>query len=117
MLISFMLSVIVQYNDPDPLGWMLIYGLASLTCMLFIIQKLHWIVPACIALASLIWATTLLPYLLEHSQEISWNQVFGYIEMKSQTIEITREVGGLLIVFSWMSVLGVLVYLTSIRKK
>ena len=34
MAAAFIFSVIVQFNDPDPLLWMLIYGLAGAACVL-----------------------------------------------------------------------------------
>jgi predicted neutral ceramidase superfamily lipid hydrolase len=37
----FLLFVIVQYNDPDPLVWMLIYGFVSIICVLAFLKKLN----------------------------------------------------------------------------
>ncbi len=34
MIAAFLFSVAVQYNDPDPIRWMLVYGLAALACIL-----------------------------------------------------------------------------------
>jgi membrane-bound ClpP family serine protease len=36
----FLSFVIVQYNDPDPLTWMVIYGIASVSCFLAAYDKL-----------------------------------------------------------------------------
>ena len=36
----FALFAIVQYNDPDPLLWMVIYGLTALACVLFSLKRL-----------------------------------------------------------------------------
>jgi hypothetical protein len=36
----FVVFVLVQYNDPDPLFWMIIYGVAALACVLFHLKRL-----------------------------------------------------------------------------
>ncbi len=36
----FAYALVVQYNDPDPLLWMIIYGLTSLACVLFHLGRL-----------------------------------------------------------------------------
>ncbi len=36
----FALFVIVQYNDPDPLFWMIVYGVAALACVLHHLKRL-----------------------------------------------------------------------------
>jgi hypothetical protein len=41
LAIFFLLFVVVQYNDPDPLVWMLIYGFVSTICVLAFLKKLN----------------------------------------------------------------------------
>jgi len=36
----FVLFTLVQYNDPDPLLWMIIYGLTALACVLYRLERL-----------------------------------------------------------------------------
>ena len=36
----FALFALVQYNDPDPLLWMIIYAVAALACVLFHLKRL-----------------------------------------------------------------------------
>ena len=48
MLAAFLFSVAVQYNDPDPIRWMLIYGLAALACILKLMGRLNWYLPAAV---------------------------------------------------------------------
>src|SRR5262245_48677716 len=64
MTACFLFSVIVQYNDPDPLLWMLIYGCAGAACVLAILNRGNWIFPAAIGLAALVWALTLAPQVI-----------------------------------------------------
>ena len=36
----FAYACVVQYNDPDPFLWMIIYGLTALACVLFHLDRL-----------------------------------------------------------------------------
>ena len=36
----FAIFALVQYNDPDPLLWMIIYAVAALACVLFHLKRL-----------------------------------------------------------------------------
>jgi hypothetical protein len=38
-------SAILQYNDPDPLVWMVIYGVSALASFYFALGKINYIVP------------------------------------------------------------------------
>lgn len=103
MVVVFSLCVLIQYNDPDPLQWMTIYGLAAIACILYLTGKLKWYVSGAVALAALIWIATILPDVIDKSPD--WSQVFGTMHMISENVEETREIGGLLIVASWMLIL------------
>ena len=48
MIAAFLFSVAVQYNDPDPIRWMLVYGLAALACILKLRGRLSWYFPAAV---------------------------------------------------------------------
>jgi len=39
--ILFYLSAVVQYNDPDPLHWIFMYGLAAIICSLAVFGKIY----------------------------------------------------------------------------
>lgn len=41
MLVLFVSWAGFQYNDPDPLIWIAVYGLAALGCLLFFFEQLH----------------------------------------------------------------------------
>src|SRR5688572_1127720 len=92
MAAIFMLAVAVQYNDPDPIQWMTIYGLASVSCFLAFRNQLPWIVPATIGFVALIWAATLAP---EVMRAPSLDGIFGSVQMKTPAIEAAREMIGL----------------------
>jgi hypothetical protein len=90
MFLLFLLAVAVQYNDPDPLRWMTVYGLAALGCLLAIFGRLPRAGAALLAAAALVWALLLAP------------RVVGRQSLNS---EEGREMMGLLIVVFWMTLL------------
>jgi hypothetical protein len=102
MAALFAFGVVVQYNDPDPLPWMLIYLAAALICIGALARGR---VPAWSALGvgliALLWGLILSrgPSLNEYSH------MFDYWEMKSPAAEEAREASGLLIIAAWMAVL------------
>ena len=102
MLALFIFSLIVQYNDPDPLTWMTIYGLAAAACVSAFKRPAHWLLPGALALVSLIWAGTIAPRVWG---KVAFGELFEAWEMKDLRVEEAREMGGLLIVAAWMLVL------------
>ena len=85
----FALAAIVQYNDPDPLIWILFYSVASITCILFYLNRfpatLGFVLGA-IYLGAVIWV---------------WPEQFEGLRIGSgdiQNIERGREALGLLII-------------------
>jgi hypothetical protein len=105
MAILFLFACAVQYNDPDPLQWMTIYGLAALACGLWLGRRLPRWMPAVVGIAALGWAVVLAPGVVGR---VSIGDLFESYAMKSEPVEEAREMGGLLIVASWMVVLAVL---------
>jgi Transmembrane family 220, helix len=104
LLLIFLLCVAVQYNDPDPLRWMAIYGGAAVCCILFVVvRKVPSYLPAGVGLVALIWAFLILRDVW--GRTIPIKEVFATIHMLSPGVEEVREIGGLLIVGFWMIVL------------
>ena len=102
MAALFAFAAAVQYNDPDPLRWMAIYGLAMLACGLALAGRLSWLPPALLGLIALIWAGTLAPGVVGR---VSVGELFQSYGMLSPAVEEGREMGGLLIVAVWMALL------------
>ena len=102
LLAMFIFSVIVQYNDPDPLTWMSIYGLAAVACVVAFKRPAHWLLPGALLLVSLIWAATIAPRVWG---KVRFGELFEAWEMKDLRVEEAREMGGLLIVAAWMLIL------------
>jgi len=106
MLMTFLLffAVGLQYNDPDPMPWMLIYGIAGLVTGVatLVPGRYPWPVPALIGLVALIWAATLLP---EIAGRFGCSELFESFEMANVIIEEARECLGLAVIAAWMAVL------------
>lgn len=102
MLAMFLFSVAVQYNDPDPLVWMTVYGLAALACVLAWRRPAVAMAPAALGAACLFWVATLAPQVLGR---VGFGELFAAWEMQDTRVEVGRELGGLLIVTIWMAVL------------
>jgi Transmembrane family 220, helix len=102
MAALFGLSVAVQYNDPDPGRWMLIYGSAAVACLLFIAGRRYWPLFATVGAAALTWACLLVTNSAGH---VPFGELFEAFEMKDVRVEEAREMYGLLIVTAWMAVL------------
>ncbi|PCH85391.1 MAG: hypothetical protein COB26_11815 [Piscirickettsiaceae bacterium] len=102
MALMFVLSAVLQLNDPDPVSWMVVY-LACAVCCLLVFTTVN-IFYACllIALVSLWWAIGLFYELFSNPAFIDWGEVLTASSMKSTQTELTREMGGLLICSIWM---------------
>jgi hypothetical protein len=106
MTALFVLSVAVQYNDPDPIQWMAIYGAGAVFSALAARGKpgvaWHW--PALAAAIALVWG-------LFSIQPVWGTDAFAHMtdawEMKNLPIEEARETCGLLFTAAWLGVLAV----------
>jgi hypothetical protein len=105
MAALFLVAVAVQYNDPDPLRWIALYGAAVIASLLSTFNRLHVAVPLIIGGVGLAWALLLAPGVIG---KVSFGELFETVKMHSAAIEQGREMGGLLIVAAWMAVLVVL---------
>ena len=105
LLACFILSAAVQFNDPDPLSWILMYGTAAFACILFAAGRLPLWLPALIGSVALAWIIYLLPGAIRSPEPVSGQAVFSTVEMINERVEVIREIGGLLITGTWMIVL------------
>lgn len=103
MLLMFVFSAAVQYNDPDPLAWMFIYGAAAVACGLEIRRKAPLWLPAAIAIIALASAASL----YSRARDVPVASLFAEWEMRNINIEEAREMYGLLIIAVWMIVIVV----------
>lgn len=99
MLLAFVFSVIVQFNDPDPLLWAAIYAVAALVCWLEIRRRTNPWFPAIIAAAALTWAATIAPRVIG---KVPFGAMFAEFEMADIGVEESREMYGLVLIALWM---------------
>jgi len=99
MAVLFLLSVVVQFNDPDPLQWIALYGLAFVSCCLSYFGRLPRLAPLALSLLSFAWAGLL-------RAEFS-SDVFASFQMVNLAVEQAREMFGLILTGLWMTVLTI----------
>jgi hypothetical protein len=104
MLLAFVFSVIVQFNDPDPVHWAAIYASAALVCGFELRRRTHPLVPAGIAALTLVWAATIAPRVIG---KVPFGAMFAEFEMANAGIEESREMYGLLIITLWMTAVAI----------
>jgi hypothetical protein len=105
MVLLFALAVGVQYNDPDRIRWMAIYGAALVVSL---IATLRGEVPMLAAAAvggialawAIYWAAT------SDATAAEYGHMFDEWEMKNAHVEEAREATGLLIVAFWMAIVA-----------
>ena len=102
MAILFIAWAAFQYNDPDPFMWILVYALASLASVLFLINRLPLILPLAFCVGGVIWAIYL-------------STVITY-EPPLIAIEEWREMMGLIVISSWMGFLTWLLHRAKNKK-
>jgi hypothetical protein len=92
----FILFAVVQYNDPDPFLWIVIYGIVGIVCVL---KGLGWFPKSTVMLfliAMVLYTLLHLPYVVEWlTIENSGDLISGMSDDKPY-IEGTREFFGLL---------------------
>ena len=91
----------LQFNDPDPVGWVAIYGCAAVACAFVAAGRGPWWVPAAVAVAAFLWALLLVPEVLGH---LALADLTREMNTQMPEIEVGREIGGLLITTAWCGV-------------
>jgi Transmembrane family 220, helix len=98
MLALFALSVVVQYNDPDPIVWMAVYCAAAVLCGLEMRSSTPLWAALALALGALAWAG----FIALRVHDVPLGALVAAWEMKDVRIEEAREMYGLTIVGVWM---------------
>jgi hypothetical protein len=101
MSLLFAFATYLQYNDPDPIQWMAIYGAATLLSAWAALRPAGypWYAPAAVAAVALAWAGSIAPRALG---KIAPSEMFKRGEMEDEVVEENRDMFGLLIVALWM---------------
>lgn len=105
LAVLFIVMAGMQYNDPDPMRWVAVYGAAAIASLLGAFGRLPVLVPAVIGAGALAWALLLVPDVMG---KVAVGDLFETVEMQNKAVELGREMGGLLVVVAGMAVLLVL---------
>ena len=101
MGVLLVFAAVVQYNDPDPYAWLVLYLAAAGVSFAAVWFPDLWKIPAVVAVGAFIWAATLVPTVTQ----TSFPDLFQSWEMMSREMEEGREFLGLLSVASWTTYL------------
>ena len=97
----FTLGAAVQWNDPDPLPWMVTYGFAAGLAAAAAYERLWPRVTALFALGMALWLFALAPSLMGAPPE-----AFTSFRMQDRSHEEPREAGGLALLAIWNAFLA-----------
>ncbi len=103
MLLLFVGSALLQFNDPDPFAWTAVYAASAVMCGVELTGRLRAVYPMLLALTALAWAATIAPRVLG---KVPFGAMFAEFEMHDLGVEESREMYGLVIVAVWMAVLA-----------
>jgi len=101
---TFILSAAVQYNDPDPIRWIVIYLAATFAAAAPPGSRIGFFLAAVSGIAATIWALMVLP---EAAAVTSMGDVVASMSPDRPETEAAREFGGLMLIVVW-SVIRVL---------
>ncbi|HNN80711.1 MAG TPA: transmembrane 220 family protein [Leptospiraceae bacterium] len=97
--ILFTLFALVQYNDPDPYIWIMIYSYTAILCLLASFRKYYKYLYIAGAVISVLWSLSLFQSIFFAIKEFGANPIFSINMVKEKNVEEARESLGLLIVF------------------
>jgi hypothetical protein len=100
--VAFALSVLVQFNDPDPVAWIVVYSAAALLCIMQFLDKVPVLFPVTLLVTAIIWIGLLLPSVMHG---VPWADIFDSLTMKTKSVEEAREIGGLALIAFWAAVI------------
>lgn len=101
VLILFVWAAVVQYNDPDGLLWVAIYGGAALCCVLYAAGRLPTSWALVVSVISTLWGLYLLLRIFGFGAffDTTGNEMMGLMEE-------SREMLGLFIIAAWCGFLA-----------
>ena len=96
LAILFISFAVLQLNDPDPILWVVLYGLVALVSLMAAFGKYQKLLISLGLLACIIWMLTLIPDVIDWVQK-GMPSIAEEMQASSPHIEFTREFLGLLI--------------------
>ncbi len=105
MALLFAFAAALQYNDPDPIRWMAVYGAACVVSLLAaVVRRVLPATALTVGVVAIAWAV----WIMMGGPPVSdYSHMFDAWEMKSPSVEAAREASGLILVAAWMAVLFV----------
>jgi hypothetical protein len=105
MSVLFFVCVALQYNDPDPVQWMAIYGAAAVVSLLHAWRGgVPVALPVVVAVIAVGWGL----WIATHIQgKFEWHHLAESMHAGTPQIEESRESLGLFIVAAWMVVVAI----------
>ncbi len=103
LTLLFALFAAVQFNDPDPWGWALMYGFVAAVCGFAAFGRFHAYALYLGLGIALIWMATLLPGFVNWIK-MGMPTITGSMKAESPHVELTREFLGLalcILVLGW----------------
>ena len=111
------LSAIVQWNDPDPLRWILCYSVSAIITLSSLVRPLPPSIPLIWGLFVLLSSLFVGMDFLMSEEQFGWNSFWNVIAMKNEAVELGRELGGLLLVTGWMAMLAWRIKFTRMQQR
>ncbi len=99
MAALFAVCVALQFNDPDPIRWMLIYGAAMVISVALPIKRQAALAGYAVGALALIWAAVLIYGIWG---KVALGDIVEKMSEKGGAVEEEREAGGLLIEGVWL---------------
>ena len=103
MGLAFLAGAILLHNDPDPIAWMGIYGLAAVTSFIGAFGRLPRLLPAAVGIIAVVWAGRLLPQMAGH---VPLTELVQELEAATPLIQEGRAALGLIVIAAWMGALA-----------
>lgn len=100
MAAYFVFCVVVQYNDPDPIRWMAVYGVAAILSAVMPMKRDAAKLGLVIGALALVWSAILIYGIWG---KVAFSDTFTKMSEKGGAVEEEREAGGLLIEGVWLT--------------
>ena len=107
LALFFAYAAVVQLNDPDPIGWIVIYGSAAVLAAVQVLRPL-WRPSALLVVVAIVYAGSLFP---------SWLREVRPVGQAFFDSEVTRELMGLLIVALSFTIVTLLARRAQLKKR
>lgn len=99
MAVLLFVCVALQYNDPDPIRWMVVYGAGAVVSVVLPIKKPAAALALVVGVLTLVWSAVLIHEIWD---QVELSDLANKMSEKGGAVEVEREAGGLLIEGVWL---------------